>query len=242
MTEHEAQSSPLADDVPDPATLRQLRIRKITTLGPMLYIWLVTVVMITCRDGVDSIFKAYGVYDWAGMVWLATMWVPAAQALLVRYKIKSKDDQTLVAGTTKTVRTYDLEQARDLLRGCLLMAGIQLTFFFLPTLLAAVMPGNWDADKAWKTTGVQLALNFLPFNFILYLQFPISQIHLFNAEPVGAYARPFWRPKVVPLSARWKAWRQRRAAAHNSPSIARAATTAGELFPPEKESVKLVNV
>lgn len=87
-----------------------------------------------------------------------------------------------------------------------------------------------------------MALNFLPFNFILYLQFPISQIHLFNAEPVGAYARPFWRPKVVPLSARWKAWRQRRAAARNPAPIAQTAATAGESFPPEKESVKLVNV
>lgn len=55
-------------------------------------------------------------------------------------------------GTTKTVRTYDLEQARDLLRGAILMAVIQLTFFFLPTLLAAVMPGSWNADGAWKTT------------------------------------------------------------------------------------------
>lgn len=35
MTEHE----PLNDEVPDPATPRQLRIRKIAALGPMLFIW-----------------------------------------------------------------------------------------------------------------------------------------------------------------------------------------------------------
>lgn len=43
--------------------------------------------MITFRESVDSIFTAYGVYDWFGKVWLATMWVPVAQALLVRYKV-----------------------------------------------------------------------------------------------------------------------------------------------------------
>ncbi|WOO86367.1 uncharacterized protein LOC62_08G009845 [Vanrija pseudolonga] len=138
-----------------------------------------TTVMKTSREHIESIFTAYVVHNWIDKIWLASLCVPVAQALLVHYKrwsassdyvhIKSKDDQALVSATIKTVRTYNLEQARQLLSCAILFAGYQLTLFVLPTLLKVVLSESWDDDKVWGST---------------------------------RYARPVWRPKVVPLSAR----------------------------------------
>ncbi|WOO86368.1 uncharacterized protein LOC62_08G009845 [Vanrija pseudolonga] len=126
-----------------------------------------TTVMKTSREHIESIFTAYVVHNWIDKIWLASLCVPVAQALLVHYK--SKDDQALVSATIKTVRTYNLEQARQLLSCAILFAGYQLTLFVLPTLLKVVLSESWDDDKVWGST---------------------------------RYARPVWRPKVVPLSAR----------------------------------------